>query len=82
LTYDRDDRVQENHRFRTLPFAAPPAAFGRTTPDLTRAFDEWLESRQNRIAGTNYPVFLVSAQGGGLYAAYNAGLVLARIQDR
>ena len=49
------------------------------------AFQEWIASRPDREAyarsGKRYPVFLVSAAGGGLYAAQHAATVLSRIQD-
>jgi hypothetical protein len=61
-------------------------------PDFTRfpkakdAFKEWLSSREDREYYKSlrqpYPVFLVTAAGGGLYAAHHAATVLARLQDR
>jgi hypothetical protein len=69
--------LNDDHRFRTLPSTSDSRP-----PDLTTAFDAWLEKRQDRSPGTKYPVFLISAQGGGLYAAYNTAVVLARLQDR
>ena len=46
--------------------------------------DAWLESRAARgelRAGTPFPLFLVAAEGGGIRAAYWAGIVLAKLQD-
>ena len=47
-------------------------------------FNEWLASRTDKhlYEGRNYPVFIVSAEGGGIRAAYFAALVLSSIQDR
>ncbi len=58
----------------------------RKIPDLVTAFREWLEHRRPAIEaykkkGRAYPVFLVTAQGGGIYAAYHPALSLARLTD-
>lgn len=58
----------------------------RKVPDLPTAFLQWLEHRRPAIeaykkAGRQYPVFFVSAQGGGMYAAYHPALSLARLTD-
>ncbi|MBI2713043.1 MAG: hypothetical protein HYX37_01115 [Rhizobiales bacterium] len=47
-------------------------------------FDQWLMSRTDKhlYEGKNYPVFIVSAEGGGIRAAYFSALVLSSIQDR
>ena len=46
-------------------------------------FDVWLKSRADLAAYKSepYPVFVVSAAGGGLYAAHHTARFLARIQD-
>ena len=46
-------------------------------------FEKWIKSRADRTAYQTepYPVFVVSAAGGGLYAAQHAARFLARIQD-
>jgi hypothetical protein len=58
----------------------------RKIPDLATAFHQWLEHRRPAIEaykkkGSAYPVFFVSAQGGGVYAAYHPALSLARLTD-
>jgi hypothetical protein len=58
----------------------------RKIPDLATAFRQWLEHRRPAIEaykkkGRAYPVFLVTAQGGGIYAAYHPALSLARLTD-
>ena len=58
----------------------------RKIPDLVTAFRQWLEHRRAAIEaykkkGRAYPVFLVTAQGGGIYAAYHPALSLARLTD-
>lgn len=53
--------------------------------EVRRSFEFWLAARPDREtyakAGRPYPVFLVSAQGGGIYAAAHVSLFLARLQD-
>ncbi|WP_249168312.1 hypothetical protein [Bradyrhizobium elkanii] len=48
------------------------------------AFRQWL-LQKSRVTEANrlgeYPVFIVAAQGGGIYAANNAARFLARMQD-
>jgi hypothetical protein len=53
-------------------------------PTVGHAFEEWILSRPTlgRYAnqGRRYPVFLVTAQGGGLYAAYHVASFLGNLQ--
>jgi hypothetical protein len=58
----------------------------RKTLELRGAFLEWLQVRREAIdayrkKGKTYPVFVVAAQGGGVYAAYHSALSLARLYD-
>jgi predicted acylesterase/phospholipase RssA len=67
----------DNHRFRRLAAPVPPLL------GLEASFQAWLESRPDRLAYTQankpYPVYLVSAQGGGIFAAYHAANALSRL---
>ena len=60
------------------PKDAPPVS------EIGPRFNEWLAARKDRDAfeGQPYPVYLVSAEAGGLYAAQFTAKVLARIQDQ
>jgi hypothetical protein len=51
---------------------------------LANAFKAWLDSRADREAfkDRKYPVFVIAAQGGGIYAATTAGDFFAKLQDR
>jgi hypothetical protein len=83
-------------QFRYKPVAIAPGAAElavadvkaqRKIPDLATAFHQWLEHRRPAIEaykkkGSAYPVFFVSAQGGGMYAAYHPALSLARLTDQ
>src|SRR5262249_19156767 len=53
---------------------------------LKGGFEQWVELRRYKKelpsnGHDKYPVFVVSAQGGGYYASYYAALLLATIQD-
>ncbi|OKO88533.1 hypothetical protein AC629_09580 [Bradyrhizobium sp. NAS80.1] len=65
----------------------------RGVPSLPKAFNDWIHPRLDRwnhaqreyqLTPTDvrkFPVFIVAAQGGGLYAAYHTALSLARLYD-
>lgn len=61
---------------------------GDAPPQVRREIDvhvnAWLAARQARgelAPGRPFPVFLVASEGGGIRAAYWAGIVLAKLQD-
>lgn len=66
-----------NHHVRMTdaPEVIPPVA--------SAAFIDWLRQRDDlgAFAGRPYTVYVVAAEGGGLYAAAHAAWTLARIQD-
>jgi hypothetical protein len=66
----------DNHRFRHSEQTV-------TRPSLDEAFAGWIASRKDRAAFADapYPVYVVAAEGGGIYAAYHAAKILSRIQD-
>jgi predicted chitinase len=70
----------DNHQIRIISDAppAPPRISAK------EAFRRWL-TQPDRVTDVTkasiYPVFIVSAQGGGLYAAYNTATFLARLVD-
>jgi len=65
----------DNHTIRRL--AAPPAA---RRPVLGEAFEQWLGARKDSGEARPYPIVLVCAEGGGIYAAYFSALALSEIQ--
>ena len=76
--------VNDNHRFRTESDLAPKQrrakVYERT--GVQNAFGVWLSERKDVGAFPDgYPVYVVAAEGGGLYAGYHAANLLARIQD-
>ena len=70
--------LTDNHQFRYKQ-----ADIQR--PTVETAFKSWLAARKDaaayRNAGKPYPVYVVAAEGGGLYAAYQTAKFLARMQD-
>ena len=70
--------LTDNHQFRYKQ-----ADIQR--PTVEAAFKSWLAARKDapayRNAGRPYPVYVVAAEGGGLYAAYQTAKFLARMQD-
>jgi hypothetical protein len=79
----------DNHAVRTVisPSATEASSFAQSeSPPMARkAFEEWLRQRSDRgfyrDQNVPYPVFIITASGGGLYAAHFAAATLARLQD-
>ena len=58
----------------------------RHLPSLEQAFTSWLRQRKADILATAkegrpYPIYVVSTQGGGIYAAYHSAKALAVLSD-
>ena len=72
--------LNDNHQVRKLPGRSAAAA-----PELAMAFTNWFAHRQDlhyyTNFDTNYPVALVSTEGGGIRAAYHTAMVLGALQD-
>ena len=85
--------LNDNHLIRPLPrvdiSSVKSAQFADASPSslatAKAAFSDWVAQRpdleQYRSSKTPYPVYLVAAQGGGIYAAYHAAVSLAGLQD-
>jgi hypothetical protein len=69
-----------NHRVRRIPYTAQAAP---QIPDLTDTFLKWHSARmdQSKFA-ERYPIYIVAAQGGGIYAATHAAYFLSYMQAR
>ncbi|MGI9386212.1 MAG: hypothetical protein ACR2OX_02165 [Methyloligellaceae bacterium] len=82
--------LNDNHEIRQLSQEAIQSETGSgqqaQLPTLKSEFQKWLTSRpdldQYRDRGEPYPVYLVAAQGGGIYAALQTTSYLGRLQDR
>src|SRR5262249_37785719 len=69
--------LSDNHKFRQIDKVV-------TRANIDDAFSQWIASRKDADAYRGkkpYPVYIVAAEGGGMYAAYHAAKLLARIQD-
>lgn len=74
--------LNDNHRIRRL---SSDSQVSRVDGHQIEAdFSKWFTSRSdlNNFTDTGeYPVYIVSAQGGGIYAAYHAASTLAKLHD-
>jgi len=71
--------LTDNHQIRLLD--RPPSI--STQSDVGTEFARWFESRDDIDQYKDeYPVYVVAAQGGGIYAAYETAIFLARMQDQ
>jgi len=69
------------HSVRTITAGQSAATAAQEL--LSKHIDAWLETRRSEIesAGSPYPVFVVSAEGGGIRAAFWTAGLLCAIQD-
>src|SRR5882724_2363812 len=71
--------LTDNHEIHLLN--RPPSQSAQN--DASAEFKKWFESRDDiKQYKQEYPVYLVAAQGGGIYAAYETAIFLARMQDQ
>ena len=65
---------------RTVAVPEKTATAAPQETEISHRFGEWLAHRKDR--SDRYPVFIVAAQGGGIYAASAVASFLATMQDR
>jgi hypothetical protein len=87
------NRLNDNHAIRQRSTVSSEANAYRQfisknhkLPSIDTAFDAWLESRQDLLQAyaekkLPFPVYVISAQGGGIYAAYHTAKALARLSE-
>lgn len=69
--------LNDNHPIRRVPRTEP------VNPILIdNAFYDWLNTRPDKDEYDDYPVILISSEGGGIRAAFFTAVALARIVDR
>ena len=73
--------LNDNHQVRVLQPEPGAEKLSATRPRAWEEFQKWHQSRPDRGSYDEYPVYIVTAQGGGIYAAYQSALFLARLQD-
>lgn len=67
-------------QFLTSSPAPEKADANAETPKVVLAFFDWLNQR--KVGSARYPVYIVAAQGGGIYAASAAATFLGHLHDR
>lgn len=72
--------LSNNHRVRRIPHSVQASP---TMPGLSDIFLTWYHARtdQSRFP-RRYPIYVVAAQGGGIYAAVHAASFLSYMQER
>ena len=75
--------LNDNHQIRARaalckgPDGKPPGSLG-----LAAAYKQWIGGTRIEPGSGTFPVYIVAAEGGGIYAAYHTALFLAAVQDR
>ncbi|MFC1525880.1 patatin-like phospholipase family protein [Candidatus Latescibacterota bacterium] len=72
-------RWNNNHEVRLI--SETPVVIPTPRPTVAAHFEDWLGSRPSHPSGERYPVFLVTAEGGGIRSAYWVAGALGAIQD-
>lgn len=75
-----------NHQIRYLAnntSADIPKVGVNEEVNVNKAFQAWFKERSDleKYSDKDYPVYIVSAQGGGIFAAYHAATTLTKLQD-
>jgi hypothetical protein len=69
--------LNDNHRIRRSQDQAD-----EHPDDVQKAFARWIAERPDKDRFDDYPVVVVSAEGGGIRAAFFTAITLARLVDR
>jgi predicted chitinase len=71
--------LNDDHRVRSL---TDETKSGAIQPLAADEFEKWYENRLPALASyDDYPVYIVASEGGGIYAAYQTAIFLARLYD-
>jgi predicted chitinase len=77
--------VNNDHVVRLIDPPNPAMLMTADAQTAESQFSAWLDHRPDlknyEGEGDQYPVYIVAAQGGGIYAAYQSAVFLARMQD-
>jgi len=82
LVFNGITNLNDNHKFRQIRPSTDNLK--SELPSLTQSFEEWLNSRPDLdqyLPEKPYPVYIISAQGGGIYAAYHSAITFASLTD-
>jgi len=73
--------LNDNHGIRQL--ASAPAPGAKPPPQsIGDGFVQWLLHRKDLERYETYPVYLIAAEGGGIYAAFRTATFLTSLQDQ
>lgn len=78
--------LNDNHSIRELvagPSTMPPPGTAQPRPTIGDGFRRWLDARKDKSdfsSARSYPVYVVAAEGGGIYAAFRTATFLATLQ--
>ena len=80
--------LNDNHTiYRTAPYQSELGPAFSSTASAAREFRSWWEARGSERArylqhNRSYPIYVVAAEGGGIYAAAHTANVLSTLQHR
>jgi len=80
--------LNDDHKLRAVSTTAHSRteATVKSAPTLRDEFAKWYASRTDRAyyesKQSPYPIYVVAAEGGGIYAAYHAASFLGALQDQ
>jgi predicted chitinase len=72
--------LNDDHDVRALT-QTNAVASSDSLPSAADQFEKWYRTRPAGANFDEYPVYIVAAQGGGIYAAYQTAIFLARMHD-
>jgi hypothetical protein len=74
--------LNDNHRIRLIAAEQGQPQPAKRPPLAEEEFVTWYNAHSASVqTAGEYPVYVVAAQGGGIYAAYQTAIFLARMQD-
>jgi hypothetical protein len=73
--------LNDNHGIRQLPATADTSTRNEGPKTVGDGFLEWVAVRRDRNEYQQYPVYVVAAEGGGIYAAFRTATFLTSLQD-
>jgi hypothetical protein len=68
----------DNHQVREL---SPNISTPLSVVSVGEGFKQWLSARKDVTRYEQYPVYIVAAEGGGIYAGFRTATFLASMQD-
>jgi hypothetical protein len=73
--------LNDSHRVFSLPVTSVNEEAQAAIPSVQDMFVRWYNARPDLAAFQRYPVYVIAAQGGGIYAAYHTASSIGAFQD-